>query len=118
MEEETFIFPSDIDAEIRALKARFGDALEVMGSYLKEKTKGRGMEILTQVMDFAEHAHATRLTNYNHEEDRLLSEQVFAAIQENVRQTFEEVKRIAAEEAEARGSKSRRMSEAEAEAEE
>jgi hypothetical protein len=43
---------------------------------------------------------------------------VFAAIQENVRQTFEEVKRIAAEEAEARGSKSRRMSEAEAEAEE
>jgi hypothetical protein len=68
-------------------------------------------------VDFAEHAHATRLTNYNHEEDRLLSEQVFAAIQENVRQTFEEVKRIAAEEAEARGSKSRRMSEAEAEAE-
>jgi hypothetical protein len=62
MEEETFIFPSDIDAEIRALKARFGDALEVRGSYLKEKTKGRGMEILSQVMNFAEHAHAPRLT--------------------------------------------------------
>jgi hypothetical protein len=102
MEEEAFIFPSDIDAEIRALKARIGDALEVMGSYLKEKTKGRGMEIRSQVMDFAEHAHAPRLTNYNHEEDLLLSEQVFAAIQENVRQAFEEAKRIAAEEAEAK----------------
>jgi hypothetical protein len=52
-------------------------------------------------MEFAEHAHAPRLTNYNHEEDRLLSEQVFAVIQENVRQAFEEAKRIAAEEAEA-----------------
>jgi hypothetical protein len=102
MEEEAFIFPSDVDAEIRALKPRFSDALEVLSSYLKEKIKGRGVEILSQVMDFAEHAHAPRLTNYNHEEDRLLSEQVFAAIQENVRQAFEEAKRIAAEEAEAK----------------
>jgi hypothetical protein len=101
MEEEAFIFPSDIDAEIRALKARFGDALEVLGRYLKEKTKGRGMEILSQVMDFAEHAHAPRLTNYNHEEDLLFSEHVLAAIQENVKQAFEEAKRIVAEEAEA-----------------
>jgi hypothetical protein len=42
MEEEAFIFPSDIDAEIRALKARFGDALEVLGSYLKQKTREEG----------------------------------------------------------------------------
>jgi hypothetical protein len=102
MEEEAFIFPSDIDAEIRALKSRFGDALEVLSRYLKEKIKGRGMEILSQVMDFAEHAHAPRLTNYNHEEDLLLSEHVLAAIQENVKQAFEEAKRIAAEEAEAK----------------
>jgi hypothetical protein len=53
-------------------------------------------------MNFAEHAHAPRLTNYNHEEDRRLSEQVFAAIQENVRQAFEEATRIAVEEAEAK----------------
>jgi hypothetical protein len=96
MEEEAFIYPSNIDAEIRALKARFGDALEVLGSYLKDKTKGRAMEVLSQVMDFAEHSNAPRLTNYNHEEDRILSEQVFAAIQEDVMQAFEEAKRIAA----------------------
>jgi hypothetical protein len=42
MEEEAFIFPSDIDAEIKALKARFGDALEVLGSYLKQKTREEG----------------------------------------------------------------------------
>jgi hypothetical protein len=101
MEEEAFAFPFDIDAEIRALKARFGDALELLGSYLKEKIKGRGVQILRQVMDFAEHSNAPRLTNYNHLEDRILSEQVFAAIQEDVRKAFEEAKRIAAEEAEA-----------------
>jgi hypothetical protein len=99
MEEEAFIFPSDVDAEVRALKARFGDALEVLGNYLKNKTKGRGMEVLSQVMDYAEKSNPLRLTNYNHEEDRILSEQVFAAIQEDVRKAFEEAKRLAEEEA-------------------
>jgi hydroxylamine reductase (hybrid-cluster protein) len=113
IEEETFIFPSDIYAEVRALKARFGDALEVLGNYLKNKTKGRGMEVLSQVMDYAEKSNPLRLTNYNHEEDRILSEQVFAAIQEDVRKAFEEAKRLAEEEAEAEAEAKRIASEEE-----
>jgi hypothetical protein len=83
------------------LEEKFSEPLGLLGSYVKNKTKGRGMETLSQVMDFAVKSHAPRLINYNNEEERLLSEQVFAAIQENVMKAFEEAKRIASEEAEA-----------------
>ncbi|KAK2356871.1 hypothetical protein QL285_094191 [Trifolium repens] len=60
------------------------------------------MNILSQVMDFAEHAHPPRLTNYNHEEEQkhALQEEMMAVVQENVRKAFEEAKRLAEEEAE------------------
>jgi hypothetical protein len=51
---------------------------------VKNKIKGRGLDIVTRVVKYAEHSSAPRLTNFNHEEERVLQEQVFAAIQENV----------------------------------
>jgi hypothetical protein len=103
MEEYGFIFPSDIDAEGEALKAKFGHAIDSLGRFLKEKIKGRGMEVLSKVMDYAAQSNPPRLTRYNHEEERLLTEQVYASIEEEVKRiAVEEAKRIAYEEAEAK----------------
>jgi electron transfer flavoprotein alpha subunit len=102
IEEEALIFPSDVDAEARDLEEKFGEALKLLRGYVKNKIKGRGMETLSQVMDFAAQSHAPWLTSYNHEEERLLSEQVFASVHEDVLKAFEEAERIASEEAEAR----------------
>jgi uncharacterized protein YnzC (UPF0291/DUF896 family) len=100
MEEEELIFPSDVDAEILNLEGKFSESLRLLGDYVKNKIKGRGMDIVTRVVEYAEHASAPRLTNYNHEEERILQEQVLATVQENARKTFEEAKRLAEEEAE------------------
>jgi ribosomal protein S13 len=101
MEEEALIFDSDVDAEARNLENKFAEALKLLGGYVKSKIKGKGMEVLRTVMEKAEHSSAPRLTNFNHEEDQKLREQVFATIQEDVRRAFEEAKRLAEEEAEA-----------------
>ncbi|MCH92355.1 hypothetical protein A2U01_0013293 [Trifolium medium] len=42
MEEDFLVFPSDIDAEGEALKARFGDAVDKLCKVLKKKTAGKG----------------------------------------------------------------------------
>jgi hypothetical protein len=101
MEEEALIFDSDVDAEARNLENKFAEAHKLLGGFVKSKIKGRGMEVLRTVMEKAEHSSAPRLTNFNHEEDQKLREQVFATIQEDVRRAFEEAKRLAEEEAEA-----------------
>jgi hypothetical protein len=101
MEEYGLIFPSDIDAEGEALKAKFADAVDSLERYLKEKIEGRGIEVLSKVMDYVDQSNPPRLTMYNHEEECLLTEQVYAAIEEEVKRiAFEEAKRIADEEAE------------------
>jgi hypothetical protein len=103
MKEEAFIFPSDVDAEARDLEEKFRETLSLLGGYVKNKIKGRGMDILNRVVDYAEHSSAPRLTSFNHEEEeeRLLHEKVFAAVQEDVRRAFEEAHKIAEEEAKA-----------------
>jgi hypothetical protein len=63
LEEDALIFPSDIDAEGEALKARMGDVIDSMGMYLKEKTKGKGMVVLNNVMEIAARVDPPRLTN-------------------------------------------------------
>jgi vacuolar-type H+-ATPase subunit H len=69
------------------------------------------MEIVSRVVEYAEYSSASRITNYNHEEEqeRVLQEEILAVVQENVRKAFEEAKRLAEEEAEL----ARRASEAE-----
>jgi hypothetical protein len=84
MEEEAIVFPSDVDAKARELEEKFIETLRLLGGYVKNKIKGRGLDIVTRVVKYAEHSSAPRLTNFNHEEERVLQEQVFAAIQENV----------------------------------
>ncbi|KAK2390868.1 hypothetical protein QL285_064378 [Trifolium repens] len=58
------------------------------------------MEIVNRVVEYAEHSSAPRLTNYNHEEERALQEEMLAVVRENIRKSFEEAKRLAEEEVE------------------
>jgi hypothetical protein len=41
MEEEVLIFPSDVDAEIREMEAKFSESLRLLGEYVKNKIQGR-----------------------------------------------------------------------------
>jgi hypothetical protein len=62
-EEDTLIFPSDINAEGETLKARMCDVIDSLGMYLKEKTKGKGMVVLNNMMDIDARVIPPRLTN-------------------------------------------------------
>ena len=66
MEKETFVCPSNVDAEIRDLEDKFSESLRILGNYVKSKIEGRGMNALTQIMRAEEISHAPRLTFYNH----------------------------------------------------
>ncbi|KAK2374582.1 hypothetical protein QL285_075534 [Trifolium repens] len=97
MEEETLIFPSDVDAKIRELEEKFSQSLRLLGGYVKRRIEGRGMEALSQIMSVDERSHALRLTFFNHEEEcqRLA---FLAAVNENIRRSLDdEQARIAAE---------------------
>ncbi|KAK2403177.1 hypothetical protein QL285_052638 [Trifolium repens] len=97
MEEEVLIFPSDVDAKIRELEQKFSQSLRLLGGYVKRKIKGRGMEVLSQIMSAADRSHALRLTFFNHEEEcqRLA---FLAAVNESIRRSLDaEQARIAAE---------------------
>jgi hypothetical protein len=69
MEEEAFVFPSDVEAEARELEKKFRESLNLLVGYVNNKFKGRCMAVLRTIMDKAEHSSAPRLTNYNHEEE-------------------------------------------------
>jgi hypothetical protein len=92
MEENALIFPSDIDAEGEALKAKFSDVVDALGGYLKEKTKGKGMVVLENVMKYATRVDPPRPTMISHEEMCFLAEQAHLDLEQ-------EAKRIAGEEA-------------------
>ncbi|KAK2352189.1 hypothetical protein QL285_096503 [Trifolium repens] len=98
MEEEVLIFPSEVDAEIRNLEAKFSESLRLLGGYVKNKIQGRGMNALNQIMDAAEQSHALRITNYNHEEECAFQEEVLATIRENIEQAFVDTKKQEEEE--------------------
>jgi hypothetical protein len=64
MEKYALIFPSDIAAEADALKARVCDAIDSLSVHVQEKTKGKGMHVLRNLMDIAAKGNPPRLTNF------------------------------------------------------
>ncbi|PNX67139.1 hypothetical protein L195_g055466, partial [Trifolium pratense] len=62
------VFPSDVDVEIYALKAKLGDLLEVIGAEIKEEIGQRGMEVARLMMEAVKRASQKRLTLYCHAE--------------------------------------------------
>ncbi|KAK2450788.1 hypothetical protein QL285_009888 [Trifolium repens] len=98
MEKETFVFPSDVDAEIRDLESKFSETLRLLGNHVKEKIKGKGMDAISKIMASANHSHALRLTFYNHEEKHKRLE-LLAAIRESTRTSSEAAERLVEEEA-------------------
>ncbi|KAK2444015.1 hypothetical protein QL285_015073 [Trifolium repens] len=69
MDEETLIFPSDVDAEIREMEYLFSQSLRTLGDHVKSKIKGKGMTAVNVIMEAAERSHAPRLILYNHVEE-------------------------------------------------
>ncbi|KAK2381479.1 hypothetical protein QL285_069073 [Trifolium repens] len=98
MEKETFVFPSDVDAEIRDLEDKFSESLRLLGDYVKSKIEGRGMNALTQIMRAEEISHAPRLTFYNHEKECQRLAMLAAAVNESIRTSLEAAKRLNEEE--------------------
>jgi hypothetical protein len=98
MEKEVLIFPSDVDAKIMELEDKFSQSLSLLGGYVKSKIQGRGMNVVTQIMDAAARSHAPRLTFFNHEEECQRLE-LLAAVNESIKTSLEAAKRLAEEEA-------------------
>ncbi|KAK2436712.1 hypothetical protein QL285_021684 [Trifolium repens] len=98
MEEETLVFPSNVDAEIRDLEGKFSETLRLLGNHIKDKIKGKGMDAVSQIMTSANHSHAHRLTFFNNEDERTRLE-LLAAISESARISTEAAERLAEEEA-------------------
>ncbi|WJX94611.1 hypothetical protein P8452_76014 [Trifolium repens] len=80
MEEEAFVFPSDVEAEARKLEEKFRESLKLLVGYVQNKIKGRGMEIVNRVVEYAEYSSAPKITIYNHEEERALQEEMLAVV--------------------------------------
>jgi hypothetical protein len=100
MEEDALILPSDIDAEGEALKAKFSDVVDALGGYLKEKTKGRGMAVVNNLMECAARVDPARLTMISYEEMCFLAAQARIALEEEAKRIAdEEAKRLAKQEA-------------------
>ncbi|KAK2451798.1 hypothetical protein QL285_010818 [Trifolium repens] len=92
MEEETLIFPSDVDAEIRDLEGKFSETLKLLGDHVKERIKGKGMDAISHIMDSANHSNAPRLTFFNHEEECQRLESIDPSVEEAARILEEEEK--------------------------
>jgi hypothetical protein len=60
-----------VDAEIRELKYRFDQTLEILGSDIKRKIQGRGMAVVNEIFSKAKNTDVPRLTSYNHEKKLL-----------------------------------------------
>ncbi|MCI56191.1 hypothetical protein A2U01_0077442, partial [Trifolium medium] len=41
MENDFFVFPSDVSVEAEALKAKFGDAVDKLSQVIQKKVEGR-----------------------------------------------------------------------------
>ncbi|KAK2387558.1 hypothetical protein QL285_061324 [Trifolium repens] len=94
-EEEAFIFPSDIDADVRELEYLFGKSLRILSTHLKDKIKGRGANTVRELFEIVEKLNAPRLTSYNHVKEQAR----IAAEEEEKRQAEIEHKRLAEQEA-------------------
>ncbi|KAK2422918.1 hypothetical protein QL285_033411 [Trifolium repens] len=99
MDEEVLVFPCDIDAEVREMEYLFSQSLEILGTHLKNKIKGKGMAAMRSLFDIVERSRAPRLTFYNHveEQNRL---NLLAAIEESLRTASISAQFLVLEEAE------------------
>jgi hypothetical protein len=88
IEQEALVFPSDVDAEVRNLKHKFDQTLQILSSDIKRKIEGRGMAVLTEIFAKAENTDVPRLTNYNHEEG-VNDERIAADIEGQIAATIE-----------------------------
>ncbi|KAK2430278.1 NADH:ubiquinone reductase (H(+)-translocating) [Trifolium repens] len=70
MEEEVFIFPSDIDAEVREMEYLFSQSLTILSTHMKSRVQGKGMAAVRSLFEIMEHSNAPRLTLYNHDEEQ------------------------------------------------
>ncbi|KAK2457010.1 hypothetical protein QL285_004326 [Trifolium repens] len=100
MEEETLIFPSDVDAEIREMEYLFSQTLRTLGDHVRSQIKGKGMTAVSVIMDTAERSHAPRLTLYNHEEEIARLAALDAEIKKLARSACETAEKLLREEAE------------------
>ncbi|WJX24598.1 hypothetical protein P8452_13686 [Trifolium repens] len=100
MDEETLIFPSDVDAAIREMEYLFNQSLRTLGDHVKSKIKGKGMTAVSMIMDTVERSHAPRLTFYNHEEELARLAALDAEIKKLARSACETAEKLIREEAE------------------
>ncbi|KAK2443755.1 hypothetical protein QL285_014831 [Trifolium repens] len=98
MDEETLIFPFDVDAEIREMEYLFSQSLRTLGDHVKSKIKGKGMTAVNMIMEAAERSHAPRLTFYNHEEERARLVALDAEIKKLARSACETAEKLISEE--------------------
>ncbi|PNX66563.1 hypothetical protein L195_g063111, partial [Trifolium pratense] len=63
-----FIFPSDVDAEVLAVKAKMSDLLDIIAQEVKDDIGNKGMEAARLMMAAVERANQKRLTLLSHEE--------------------------------------------------
>ncbi|KAK2428761.1 hypothetical protein QL285_027256 [Trifolium repens] len=98
MDEETLIFPSDVDAEIREMEYLLSQSLRTLGDHVKSKIKGKGMTAVSMIMDTAERSHVPRLTLYNHEEELSRLAALDAEIKKLARSACETAEKLISEE--------------------
>ncbi|KAK2444738.1 hypothetical protein QL285_015742 [Trifolium repens] len=97
-EEEAFIFPSDLDADVREIEYLFSQSLQILSTHLKNKTKDRGMNTARELFEIAERSCAPRLTFYNHEEECARLAALDAKIKKLARSACETAEKLISEE--------------------
>jgi hypothetical protein len=98
MKEAAFVFQSDVDAEARRIEENFRESLHILTDYMKHNIKGKGMEVVRNVMAKADLSSALRLTNFNHDEECQRREDMRAVVSESVQICIEAAKRLVEEE--------------------
>ncbi|MCI12194.1 hypothetical protein A2U01_0033297 [Trifolium medium] len=97
MENDFFVFPSDVSAEAEALKAKFGDAVDKLSQIIQKKVEGRGIEAVKMIMESVERSKVKRLTLTPHY-DPTVEEFVVNEVLSVFKQAEEEEKRKQEEE--------------------
>ncbi|MCI05692.1 hypothetical protein A2U01_0026745 [Trifolium medium] len=106
MKDEFMVLPTDISAEMAALKAKIGDALDKLERIYKKQIKGKAEEDVRRLVESLDRARAKRLTLTPHfePEERVVFEAFEKSLQEGMLLFEEEMK--AEEEKEAAQKKS------------
>ncbi|MCI19064.1 hypothetical protein A2U01_0040219, partial [Trifolium medium] len=92
MKDEFMVFPTDISAEVAALKAKIGDALDKLERHYKKQIQGKAREDVRKLVESIERAGAKRLTLTPHfePEEMMVLESVHKSLMEEM-MNFEEM---------------------------